>query len=220
MEGEWQKQDLSWCKVFIFILCQAALDHALACQNGFGGWLGCDRGTLVCRNTHLPATPLLGMSHKDLLGAWLLPSCCSSVSPWVPWLSTYRHRLLLLHLILLLVPDAASYLSDNETWISPLCACCHVLRIRVSAGAKAAAKLVQPAKFPQTPLPVPSICSSDWATFLLQAPLLWLQLPPSLASLPIPRQMHLTLLLSFPPVHAHMSAVPDSEENIWLQQCS
>lgn len=67
--------------------------------------------------------------------------------------------------------------------------------------------------------PAPSMCSSDWATIPLQASTAVVAVLPSLASLPIPRQMHLTLLLSFPPVHAHMSAVPDSEENIWLQQC-
>lgn len=150
MEGERQNQDLGWCNVFLFILCQAALDHALACQNGFAGWLGCARGTLVCRSTHLPAAPLLGVSHKDPLGAWLLPSCCSSVSPCRAWLSTYRHRLLLLHFILLLVPDTASYLSENETWTSPLCAC--VLRTRVAAGVKAEARLVQLAKSHQTSL--------------------------------------------------------------------
>lgn len=69
-----------------------------------------------------------------------------------PWLGTYRHRLLSLHLILLLVPDAASYLSENETWSLPLCAC-RVLWIKIAAGEKAAARLVvKPAKAHQTSL--------------------------------------------------------------------
>lgn len=40
MGGERQKQDLIQCNIFLFILYQATLDHALACQDGFAGWLG------------------------------------------------------------------------------------------------------------------------------------------------------------------------------------
>lgn len=129
------------------------------------------------RCTHQPAAPHLGMSHVDLLGAWLLPSCCSSVSPCTPCLGTYRHRLLLLHLILLLVPDAALYLSENESWTPLLRASHRVLRIGIAAGEKAAARLAQPQGWCSQPnltkppfFPVPLICPSDWATPSLQAP--------------------------------------------------
>lgn len=175
--------------------------------------------TLVRRRAHQPAAPQLGMSHVDLLGAWLLPGCCSSVSPCTPWLSTYRHRLLSLHLILLLVPDAASYFSENESWTPPLCVCHCALRIRIVAVEKAAARLMQSAKSHQTSLlpcfpnlsiwlghPFPTSSHHCSCSCLLH----WL---------PLLSQGKCILLSPFPPlVCTLMSAVPDSEDNIWLQQ--
>lgn len=69
VEGERQTQDLSQCEVFIFILYQAALDHALAFQNGFAHWLDVARRTRVCRSTHVPAALPWGCPTKGSAGS-------------------------------------------------------------------------------------------------------------------------------------------------------
>lgn len=216
MEGERQKSDLGWSNVFLFMLWQSAVDHAFACQNGLACWLGHGQRRHWCGGTHQPPAPHWGLSHLHLLGAWLLPSCYSSVSMCTPWLGTYRHWLLLLYLILLLAPGAASYLSENESWTACLHAGHRVLRMRIVTGEKRAGRLAWPDKSHQLLFfSVPLLCPSDWATSSLQAPVITAAAG---SFTPVPRQMHLALPLSSPCVHTHMSAVPDSEEVIWLQQ--
>lgn len=162
MEGERQKSDLGWSNVFLFMLWQSAVDHAFACQNGLACWLGHGQRRHWCGGTHQPTAPHRGLSHLHLLGAWLLPSCCSSVSTCTPWLGTYRHWLLLLYLILLLAPGAASYLSENESWTACLHAGHRVLRMRVATGEKRAGRLAWPDKSHKTSLLLCSPTLSIW----------------------------------------------------------
>lgn len=74
--GKWKEKDKNQTSadlMYFFMLWQAELDHALACQNRLAFLAGhSQRRQLVQRRTDQPAASHLKMSHKVLLGAWLL----------------------------------------------------------------------------------------------------------------------------------------------------
>lgn len=219
MEGGWQKQDLSQCNVFLFLLCQAALDHTLACQNGFACWLGCGQRDTGVQEHSSASSSSQGCPTRT---CWdLAPAQLLQLRVTMHTLTKYLQTQAAVATFNFMACTRCCILSQWE-WdldFSPVCplscaqsnGCCWC-----EGSSKAGAASPAP---PNLPSLFPQFVHLTGPLFPYKLPLLWLQLPPSLASLPIPRQMHLSLLLSFPPVHAHMSAVPDSEENIWFQQC-
>jgi len=135
------------------MLWQAALDHAWLARMGLLAASELARRDTGVETRSPASSSLLGAVPRGPAGS-LAPAQLLQLSVTMRTLTRYpQTQVLSLHLISLLGPEVASYLSENESWISPLHDCHHVLRVRIAAVCeKAAVRLAQPANSHQTSL--------------------------------------------------------------------